>query len=51
MKADLYRDFYHLTQEPFGRDIPVEEMYLNESFTEALCRLEFTCCKHWFATL
>lgn len=51
MNVDAYRNFYSLAQEPFGRDIPVEEMYLNEAFTEALCRLEFTCHKHWFATL
>lgn len=51
MNVEAYCTFYNLAREPFVRDIPMEEMFFNEAFTEALSRLEFTCHKHWFATL
>lgn len=51
MNIDVFRSYYELSNEPFGRDIPVDDMYKNQCTAEVLSRLEFTCWKHWFAVL
>jgi len=47
----MYRAFYQLTKSVNRKDIPIEELYMPEAFTEAVSRLEFMKNKGGFVVV
>lgn len=47
----MFEAFYELTNTPFSRDIPTQELYASDGLEETLERLRYTAERQWFAVV
>lgn len=47
----MFEAFYELTNTPFSRDIPTQELYASDGLEETLERLRYTAERQWFTVV